>query len=96
MSTVRAPAHGSPAPSWAAALRERVQHEGRGLVAAEISREGVQFASAGHRSANDAKAPDPAADLFEYGSITKTFTALLLADAVQRRELALTDPVEDV
>ena len=31
---------------------------------------------------------------FEIGSITKTFTALLLADAVVRRTLALDDPVE--
>ena len=31
--------------------------------------------------------------LFEIGSVTKVFTALLLADAVQRGEVALTDPV---
>jgi hypothetical protein len=31
--------------------------------------------------------------LFEIGSITKVFTALLLSDMVQRDELALTDPV---
>jgi len=31
--------------------------------------------------------------LFEIGSVTKVFTALLLADAVQRAEVALTDPV---
>lgn len=34
--------------------------------------------------------------LFELGSITKTFTALLLADAVVRGELKLEDPVEVV
>ncbi len=33
--------------------------------------------------------------LFEIGSITKTFTAILLADAVQRGELELDDPLED-
>jgi CubicO group peptidase (beta-lactamase class C family) len=31
--------------------------------------------------------------LYEIGSITKVFTSLLLADAVQRGEVALTDPV---
>lgn len=31
--------------------------------------------------------------LFEIGSVTKVFTALLLADSVQRGEVALTDPV---
>jgi serine-type D-Ala-D-Ala carboxypeptidase/endopeptidase len=32
--------------------------------------------------------------LFEIGSVTKIFTALLLADMVRRREVALDDPVE--
>jgi len=31
--------------------------------------------------------------VFEIGSITKVFTSLLLADAVERGEVALTDPV---
>ena len=31
--------------------------------------------------------------MFEIGSITKVFTSLLLADAVERGEVALTDPV---
>lgn len=33
--------------------------------------------------------------LFEIGSITKTFTAILLAEAVQRGELGLDDPLEE-
>src|SRR5262245_32702321 len=31
--------------------------------------------------------------LFEIGSMSKVFTSLLLADAVQRGEVALTDPI---
>jgi len=31
--------------------------------------------------------------IFEIGSITKVFTSLLLADMVERKEVALTDPV---
>ena len=31
--------------------------------------------------------------IFEIGSMTKVFTSLLLADAVERKEVALTDPV---
>jgi len=77
-------------------LRERAAAEGRGLAAAVVGAQGVQLLSAGRRSASDARAPDPESDLFELGSITKTFTALLLADAVQRKDLALTDPVESV
>jgi serine-type D-Ala-D-Ala carboxypeptidase/endopeptidase len=38
--------------------------------------------------------PADADTLFEYGSITKTFTALLLADAAVRGELKLDDAVE--
>lgn len=80
----------------AGALRERARQEGRGFVAAQVSAQGVQLTSAGQRSASDAAEPDAGADLFEIGSITKTFTALLLAQAVLRKDFALTDPVEPV
>ncbi|MBL8329492.1 MAG: beta-lactamase family protein [Rubrivivax sp.] len=80
-------------PAWAAALRLRARHEGRGFAAALIMPGGDELAFAGTRSATQASAPD-AGDRFEYGSVTKTFTALLLADAVQRRDLQLAEPVE--
>ncbi len=76
-----------------AALRERAQHEGMGFAAAVANRDGVQLAFAGKRAATDTAGPDANA-LFEYGSITKTFTALLLADAVVQKRLALDDAVE--
>src|SRR5208283_4407870 len=41
---------------------------------------------------NDKRALD-GDTVFEIGSITKVFTALLLADMAQRGEVALTDPV---
>lgn len=41
------------------------------------------------------KAPS-GSTLFEIGSITKVYTALLLADSVQRREVALDTPVADL
>jgi len=37
--------------------------------------------------------PDGPRSIFEIGSITKVFTSLLLADAVRRGEVALSDPV---
>src|SRR5205814_2806751 len=37
--------------------------------------------------------PVDANTVFEIGSVTKVFTSLLLADMVQRGEVALTDPV---
>ena len=82
-------------PPIAAALRARVLHEGMGLAAAVIGTAGVRFAFAGRRSASDAAPPDADAR-FEYGSISKTFTALLLAERVQAKAFALDDPVEVV
>jgi serine-type D-Ala-D-Ala carboxypeptidase/endopeptidase len=46
-----------------------------------------------HGTFDNDKRPVNGDTLFEIGSATKVFTALLLADAVQRGELALTDPV---
>lgn len=76
-------------------LRERVAAEGVGLSLALVDGAEVQFLSAGLSSAVQGQ-PVDADTLYEYGSITKTFTGLLLADMVLRKELALTDPVEAV
>lgn len=72
-------------------LRERISQQGVGLQAFELDAgQGLALAAAG---------PVPASEqpgLFELGSITKTFTALLLADASLRGELRLDDPLEPV
>lgn len=87
----------APAPDEALArlLRGRLEHEGSGLVAAVVRGESVTWAGAGRRGGGDASAPGPDTP-FELGSLTKTFTALILADMVVRRELALDDPVQSV
>lgn len=54
--------------------------------------EGVTFHEVGKFSANDPR-PITADTQFEIGSITKVFTALLLADAVQESRLKLDAPV---
>jgi len=77
----------------AAPLRERLRHEGMGFAAAFIDGTSVRFAGAGRRTLAFDTPPD-ADTLFEYGSITKTFTALLLADMANKRELELDGPVE--
>jgi CubicO group peptidase (beta-lactamase class C family) len=84
-----------PESGIAATLRRRVAHEGMGLAAAVADTSGVQFAFAGRRSAADPSPPDADAR-FEYGSISKTFTALLLADRVLAKAFTLDDPVEAV
>lgn len=55
------------------------------LVSAVIDQNGVTFAGLGADETSE----------FEIGSITKTFTALLLAQAVARDEVGLDDPVGD-
>lgn len=65
---------------------------GVGMVVGLISPDGRKIISAGRRSSNDPRAPD-GDTVFEIGSITKAFTALLLADMAAKNDLALNDPV---
>ncbi len=48
------------------------------------------------RPAHDGEAPLDEHTVFEIGSITKVFTALLLADAVERGEVRLDEPVQQL
>ncbi|MDT7838889.1 serine hydrolase domain-containing protein [Aquabacterium sp. OR-4] len=73
-------------------VAQRARPEGVALIAARIDATGVRFLPAVARSGpGQAIGPD---SLLAYGSITKTFTALLLADAVVSGALALDAPVE--
>ena len=74
-----------------ALLKARLAEQGVGLVALQVDKGSVAIAVQG--SAGDGQ-PLGEDARFEIGSITKTFTALLLADAVVRRRFALDDPVE--
>ena len=82
----------APALPAAAVLKARLAEVGVGLVALQVDQGRVEIVAEG--LAGEAMAL-PQGALFEIGSITKTFTALLLADAVVRRRFALADPVED-
>ena len=77
-----------------AILAERVDthHQSVGIVAGVIEPTGRRIVSYGQRSKGDA-APVDGDTIFEIGSMTKVFTSLLLADAIGRGEVALTDPV---
>ncbi|CAE6503453.1 conserved hypothetical protein [Nitrosomonas nitrosa] len=75
-------------------ISERIEHhkQGVGIVVGIIGQEGRRVIAHGHFGTNDPRSVD-ANTIFEIGSVTKVFTALLLADMVQRAELALTDPI---
>jgi serine-type D-Ala-D-Ala carboxypeptidase/endopeptidase len=66
----------------------------RGIGVAVLDGADVRYHGAGHRV--DASSPAPDADtVFEIGSLSKVFVGYLLADALERRELALDDPAAD-
>ncbi len=65
---------------------------GVGIVIGIISPEGRKIISVGRRSSDDSRIPD-GDTVFEIGSVTKAFTALLLAEMAGKNELALNDPV---
>ena len=69
-----------------------VQKQSVGIVVGVIEPAGRRVVSYGHLAKNDPRSLD-GDTVYEIGSITKVFTSLLLADAVRRGEVALTDPV---
>jgi D-alanyl-D-alanine-carboxypeptidase/D-alanyl-D-alanine-endopeptidase len=75
-------------------LVERVDtfHQSIGIVVGVIEPAGRRNISYGTFSKDD-KRPVDGDTVFEIGSITKVFTSLILADMIQRGEVALTDPV---
>jgi serine-type D-Ala-D-Ala carboxypeptidase/endopeptidase len=78
-------------------LSERIkalgaERGGVGIVVGVIGPEGRRIISAGQRSVDDPHVPD-GNTVFEIGSITKVFTALLLAEMAEENELAVNDPV---
>jgi CubicO group peptidase (beta-lactamase class C family) len=75
-------------------LRDRVAQPNHGtcLVAGVIDATGSKVVSYGNLSESNPRAAD-GDTVFEIGSATKVFTGLLLADAAQRGEVALDDPV---
>lgn len=78
-------------------LEERVdslagQEDGLGIIIGVVGPQGRRVISYGHLGLADPRPLDGNTG-FEIGSMTKVFTALLLADMVRRGEVALADPV---
>jgi CubicO group peptidase (beta-lactamase class C family) len=91
------PAAASALPSDAelrAILADRidVQHKSVGMVVGITTPAGRRIVSYGHFNPGDER-PLDGDTVFEIGSVTKVFTALVLADMVERGELKLDDPV---
>jgi D-alanyl-D-alanine-carboxypeptidase/D-alanyl-D-alanine-endopeptidase len=66
-----------------------------GILVAIVLPEGTFYLGYGETVKGNGLRPDEDT-LFQIASITKTFTALLLADMVERETVALDDPVEDL
>jgi serine-type D-Ala-D-Ala carboxypeptidase/endopeptidase len=77
-----------------AILRERIDvaKRGVGIVVGLIDDKGTRIISYGKPSVTS-DIPLDGDSIFEIGSITKTFTAILLADMSARGEVALDDPI---
>lgn len=75
-------------------LIERIdkQHQSVGIVVGVIDSTGRKIISYGSLDTGDKRVLN-GDTIFEIGSVTKVFTSLLLADMVQRGDVALTDPV---
>lgn len=75
-------------------LIERIdtQHQSVGIVVGVITPEGRRTVAYGHLAQGDSR-PLNGDTVFEIGSATKVFTALLLADMGQHQQVALDDPV---
>jgi serine-type D-Ala-D-Ala carboxypeptidase/endopeptidase len=72
--------------------RVDVEHKSIGIAVGIVTPQGRRVVSYGRLDRGDPR-PVDGDTLFEIGSVTKVFTSLLLADMVQRGEVALADPV---
>ena len=68
------------------------EQSGVGIVVGTIASEGRKIISAGQCRSDDSRPPD-GDTVFEIGSVTKVFTALLLAEMAEKNEVGLNDPV---
>ena len=86
-----------PDPDIHRMLAERVdtlagQEDGIGIAVGVVGPQGRRVISYGHLNQGDPR-PLNGDTVFEIGSVGKVFTALLLADMVQKGDVALADPV---
>jgi D-alanyl-D-alanine-carboxypeptidase/D-alanyl-D-alanine-endopeptidase len=104
MAPLSGPAHGGPSLIGAPAtvgdvqiarlIRYRAarQHRGTGIVVGVLRRSGGSIIAFGETARGNTRKAD-GGTIFEIASLTKVFTALLLADAATRDEVGLDDPL---
>lgn len=80
-------------PTFSDKLHERLLLDGVGFAAVQVDPAGLRLATLGVMR-QGSPAPITSQTLFELGSMTKAFVALLLADAVLAKRVAFEDPVE--
>ena len=80
-------------PRFATTLHKRVASDTVGLAAVQVGPAGMRLHILGLRRQGE-PGPVTTQTVFEWGSLTKAFVALVLADGVLRGEWALDDPVE--
>jgi serine-type D-Ala-D-Ala carboxypeptidase/endopeptidase len=85
------------APNLQALLRDRIEHGrfGTCIVAGTIDSTGRNVVSHGRLGRSNDRAAD-GDTVFEIGSVTKTFTGLLLAEMVKSGEVRLDEPVAEL
>lgn len=77
-------------------IKARVDNEiNTGIVVGVITPKGTKFYSYGVKSLETKEAVDENS-VFEIGSISKTFTGILLADMVEKGDLKLDDPLQSL
>ena len=89
---VAAPGHAAPGVNIDAALKQWQGEQAGGVAAAWIDTGGVTFFNTGTFDTGDARPVTPDTQ-FEIGSVTKVFTALLLADTLREGKVKLADIV---
>ncbi len=83
-------------PAVQASIRARVDYAyNPGIVVGMVNADGRAYFGYGQTAYDSGVLPD-AHTLYEIGSVTKVFTATLLAEMVARGEVQLDDPVESV
>ncbi len=76
-------------------FRDKIEFDrsGSSIVAAFVDEKGTRFVSYGKLSKDAAATNANEATIYEIGSLTKLFTGVLLADAVNRGEVKLNEPI---